>query len=70
MQFFLPRREKKKQINNLQEPGLDSNVYQIPKDETMQEAWRTTKDLLVMMRDKVNQKGAEFFVTTLSTIRR
>jgi hypothetical protein len=66
MRLYMGNGKKKKQTKNLHEAGLDSAVYQIPKDEAMQEAWRITEDLLVMTRDEVNQKGAKFYVTTLT----
>ena len=66
MRFYFSSDKKGKQNKNSHEAGLDSAVYQEPKDEVMQEAWRITEDLLIMMRDEVHEKDANFFVTTLS----
>jgi len=46
--------------------GLDNMVYYEPKDTVWKEAWQITEDLLIMMRDEVQNKGAYFLVVTLS----
>ena len=50
-----------------EEPGLDNQVYREPSDPDWQLAWRTTEDLLRMMRDEVRAHGAHFLLLTLST---
>ena len=47
--------------------GIYDQVYQEPTTKDWQEAWRVTEGVLVQMRDEVVQKGARFFVVTLST---
>ena len=62
--------EKKSAPMNLaegEEPGLDDQVYREPRDPEWQLAWRTTEDLLRMMRDEVASHGARFLLVTLST---
>ncbi len=49
-----------------QELGLDSTVYKQPTLPAWQEAWRVTEGLIVLMRDEVREKGADFLVVTLS----
>lgn len=49
------------------EPGLDNQVYREPSDPDWELAWRTTEDLLRMMRDEVRGRGARFLLLTLST---
>jgi len=46
--------------------GIDNLVYQTPRDEVWQNAWRVTEELLMQMRDEVESRGAEFLVVTLS----
>ena len=48
------------------ELGIDSLVYREPADETWNEAWLVTEELLKMMRDEVRARGADFLVVTLS----
>jgi hypothetical protein len=52
--------------NRGEEVGLDDSVYSEPSDPLWQEAWRVTEGLIVMMRDEVREKGADFWVVTLS----
>jgi hypothetical protein len=49
-----------------EEMGLDSQVYVEPKDDLWKEAWRVTEGLIQLMRDEVQEKGADFVVVTLS----
>jgi hypothetical protein len=49
------------------EPGLDNQVYREPSDPDWKLAWRTTEDLLRMVRDEVRARGARFLLVTLST---
>ncbi|MGK7902527.1 MAG: SGNH/GDSL hydrolase family protein [Hormoscilla sp.] len=44
----------------------DRLVYKEPRTEVWQEAWRVTEGLIVLMRDEVVEKGADFLVVTLS----
>jgi hypothetical protein len=46
--------------------GLDNLVLLKPNDLLWEEAWRVTEGLIVLMRDEVVQKGADFLVVTLS----
>jgi hypothetical protein len=48
------------------ELGADNLVYREPSDETWREAWRVTEGLIVLMRDEVRERGAQFVVVTLS----
>jgi hypothetical protein len=48
------------------EIGIENMVYLEPRDEDWREAWRVTEGLILLMRDEVRQKGAKFFVVTLS----
>ena len=66
----LARFEEEKRTATLEageEPGLDNQVYREPSDPDWQLAWRTTEDLLRMMRDDVRAHGARFLLLTLST---
>ena len=49
-----------------EEVGLDDHVYSEPSDPLWQEAWRVTEGLILMMRDEVRKKGADFWLVTLS----
>lgn len=49
-----------------QELGLDDMVYLEPNDPVWAEAWRVTEVLIMLMRDEVIERGAKFFVVTLS----
>lgn len=49
------------------ELGIDNQVYRVPRDADWELAWRTTEDLLRMMRDDLSAVGARFLLTTLST---
>lgn len=42
------------------EPGLVSAIYLEPNDPDWEEAWRVTEGLIVLMRDEVAEKGADF----------
>jgi len=46
--------------------GLDNLVLLKPSDPLWEEAWRVTEGLIVLMRDEVVQKGADFLLVTLS----
>ncbi|HEV2706842.1 MAG TPA: SGNH/GDSL hydrolase family protein [Pyrinomonadaceae bacterium] len=46
--------------------GIDNMIYREPADEVWREAWSVTEQLLVLMRDEVESRGARFFVATLS----
>jgi hypothetical protein len=48
------------------EVGLNDRVYTEPSDPLWQEAWRVTEGLILLMRDEVREKGADFLVVTLS----
>jgi hypothetical protein len=48
------------------EVGLDDRVYSEPSDPLWQDAWRVTEGLILLMRDEVRKKGADFLVVTLS----
>jgi hypothetical protein len=41
-------------------------VYREPSDGVWEEAWLVTEDLIVLMRDEVEARGAKFLVVTLS----
>ena len=47
-----------------EELGLDSTIYLEPSDPLWQEGWRVTEGLIVLMRDEVRKKGADFWVVT------
>jgi hypothetical protein len=47
--------------------GIYDQVYQGPTTKVWKEAWRVTEGVLLQMRDEVVQKGARFYVVTLST---
>ena len=49
-----------------EEPDLANSIYREPKDAVLMEAWRVTEALIVLMREEVEQKGANFLVATLS----
>ncbi len=48
------------------EAGLDAMIYVEPRSSAWKEAWKVTEGLLVLMRDEVMAKGADFMVVTLS----
>lgn len=48
------------------EAGLDTRVYREPFDPVWKEAWEVTEELILLMRDEVREKGANFLVVTLS----
>ena len=53
--------------NFLKKNGIRGSViYKEPRTEIWQEAWRVTEGLMVLMRDEVVEKGADFLVVTLS----
>jgi hypothetical protein len=62
------QRSQKQMENQVQddEAGLDRGVYFEPSDPLWQEAWRVTEGLIVLMRNEVREKGADFWVVTLS----
>ena len=49
------------------EAGLDATVYVEPRDPVWKEAWAVTEGLIVLMRNEVREKGADFLVVTLSS---
>jgi hypothetical protein len=49
-----------------EEVGLDDMVYVKPRDPVWKEAWQITEELIVLMRDEIKEKGADFLVVTLS----
>jgi hypothetical protein len=49
-----------------EEIGIDNMIYVEPQDDNWKEAWRVTEGLIQQMRDEVRQRGAKFFVVTLS----
>ncbi len=49
-----------------EELGIDNVIYRKPIDQTWNDAWRVTEDLMVQMRDEVKTRGARFVVVTLS----
>ncbi|MGI9107796.1 MAG: SGNH/GDSL hydrolase family protein [Pyrinomonadaceae bacterium] len=48
------------------ELGIDNLIYREPADARWEEAWRVTEALLLLMRDEVRERGAQFVVVTLS----
>lgn len=50
----------------IEESSLDNTVYLEPADPVWAEAWQVTEGLILMMRDEVMDKGADFLVVTLS----
>ncbi|MBF0453438.1 MAG: SGNH/GDSL hydrolase family protein [Magnetococcales bacterium] len=48
------------------EPGVDVRVYQPPKTQAWQSAWRVTEGLLKRMNDKVKKENSRFLVITLT----
>lgn len=46
--------------------GIDNRVYREPEDEAWKDAWVITENLIVQMRNEVEEKGAKFLVVTLS----
>jgi hypothetical protein len=49
-----------------QEAGLSASIYWEPTTEVWKEAWRVTEGVLMQMRDEVVEKGAQFFVVTVT----
>jgi hypothetical protein len=49
-----------------EELGIDNVIYRKPGDETWNNAWNLTEQLLGQMRDEVQDHGAKFVVVTLS----
>jgi hypothetical protein len=48
------------------EVGLSEMVYREPATPAWQEAWKVTEGVLLMMRDEIAQKGAQFYVVVLT----
>jgi hypothetical protein len=48
------------------ELGISDKIYQEPTTEDWKEAWRVTEGVLLKMRDEVVQKGAQFYVVTVT----
>lgn len=46
--------------------GLENLIYTEPFDETWREAWAVTEALIAQMNREVTERGARFFVVTLS----
>ena len=44
----------------------DAAVYMKPSSPLWQEAWRVTEGIILMMRDEVRMKGADFLIVTLT----
>lgn len=53
-------------LDDYAEPGIDTMVYLDPRDSVWRDAWGVTEELIVLMRDEVKAKGADFLVVTLS----
>lgn len=51
---------------NPEELGIDNVVYRPPLDAVWEDAWRVTEGLLVMTRDEVEGRGANFVIMTAS----
>jgi hypothetical protein len=49
-----------------EEAGISDTIYREPTTEIWKEAWRVTEGVLLLMRDEVARKGAQFFVVTLT----
>lgn len=49
-----------------QEAGISDTIYREPTSEVWKEAWRVTEGLLLLMRDEVTKKGAQFYVVVLT----
>jgi hypothetical protein len=49
-----------------QESGISDSIYRAPTSEAWKDAWRVTEGVLLLMRDEVRQKGAQFFLVTLT----
>ncbi len=60
------RRHQETDGSQVIEAGLLSSVYLEPADPILQEAWRVTEGLLLLMRDEVLAKGAELLIVTTS----
>jgi hypothetical protein len=61
-----PRDDARSDTPEGEEVGLDDNVYLEPNDPAWDDAWRVTEGLISLMRDEVRDRGASFFVVTLS----
>ena len=55
---------KKRQLSN-DFTALSAKNFKEPEDAVWENAWRVTEDLIVMMRDEVVQKNADFLVVTI-----
>ncbi|OCQ91675.1 lipolytic protein G-D-S-L family [Oscillatoriales cyanobacterium USR001] len=55
---------KKRQISDNFTAMVFKNLKE-PEDQTWQEAWRVTEDLIVLMRDEVVEKKADFLLVTI-----
>ncbi len=65
-EFFGSKNQSPDRVEG-EEPNIASNtIYQEPKDAVWTEAWQNTEALIVLMREGVEQKGANFLVVTLS----
>jgi hypothetical protein len=49
-----------------EEIGIDNMVYLPPNNPVWNDAWRVTEGLIVLMREEVKSRGAQFLVVTLS----
>ena len=49
------------------ELGLEGKVYLEPVDENWKEAWRVSEGLIAQMHQEVKERGARFYVVTLSS---
>ena len=61
-----PSTSKAAAVPPASEPGLSDSIYREPASEGMQEAWKVTEALLLLIRDEVAARGARFFVVVLS----
>jgi len=59
-------RQKSDLISRTEELGADNLVYLEPANAVWNDAWRVTEELILVMRDEVNARGAKFVVVTLS----
>lgn len=49
-----------------EELGIDNVVYREPADKAWNDAWNVTEQLVVQMRNEVQDRGAKFIVVTLT----
>jgi hypothetical protein len=61
------RARQKVKENISPEPGVDTRIYQAPRDLAWRAAWRLTEGLIQKMHEEANARGAGFLVVTLTT---